>query len=372
MLEDHVESIVVGAGAIGSAVARRLARAGQDVLVLEGEDSGLHHTSARNSQVMHAGMLYPPGSLKAQLCTQGQRQLYDFCRTRHIDHKRYGKIVIASDPSDLAKLEEVLHQGQQNGVEGLRMLTGHEAMQLEPNLRCLGGLLSPSTGVLDAPAYIRAVQGEAQAAGAMFAYCAPLEHLSLSNTGFRLTVGGAQGMTLTCRNLVNAAGLGAWQVARNFRDMPRSLIPHQNLVKACYFTLTVGKSPFDHLIYPTPNSVIPAMHAIRDTAGQLRFGPTTHYLSPPHIDYSPARLPNDFEVTIRRFWPDLPEDALQPDTSGIRSRTTPVGQPVGDFIISGPQTHGITGLVHLFGMESPGLTASLAIARHVEQLLKAT
>jgi L-2-hydroxyglutarate oxidase LhgO len=366
---DQVQTVVVGSGVVGIAIARKLARNGHDVLVLEAEDSGFHHTSARNSQVMHAGMFYEPGSLKARFCAKGQRMLYDFCETRHVDHIRCGKLIIAAQTEQLATLHSLQSRGIENGVDDLRVLTAQGAMVMEPELWCAGALLSPSTGTLDAPSLMRAMQGEAEADGAMFAYTAPLLAAQLKARDFHLTVGGEQAMQITCRNLINAAGLGAWDVARNIDAIRPDTIPTQTFAKAGYFSLTTGTSPFEHLIYPAPNSVPAGVHALRDVAGQARFGPSASFVDPPEIDYRHDAEPEAFEAAIRNFWPAMPVGCLQPDTTGIRPRITKPGAVLADFRIDGPLSHGLAGLVQLFGIESPGLTSSLAIADYVADQL---
>ena len=367
---DHVQTVVVGSGVVGIAIARKLAIGGHDILVLEAEDSGFHHTSARNSQVMHAGMFCDPGSLKARFCVKGQRMLYDFCETRHVDHIRCGKLIIAANVEQLTTLKSLQNCGAENGVHELRLLTAQDAVVLEPELRCVGALLSPSTGTLDAPSFMRAMQGEAEARGAMFAYKAPLLAAQKMGREFHLSVGGEQKMHINCRNLINTAGLGAWDVARNINVIRSETIPTQTYVKAGYFSLMSGRSPFEHLIYPAPNSSPAGVHALRDVAGQARFGPSASFLEPPVLDYAHDAEPEGFEQAIRTFWPALPKGGLQPDTTGIRPRITAPGEALADFRIDGPKTHDLSGLVQLFGIESPGLTSSLAIAEYVADLLE--
>lgn len=369
MSDTHIQTVVVGSGVVGLAIARKLAREGHEVLVLEAEASGHHHTSARNSQVIHAGINYPPGSLKAKLCVDGRRQLYDFCQTRHVDHARCEKLIIATEADQLPGLQGLCDWGHRNGVDDLRVISAEEAMALEPNLCCEGALLSPSTGVVDATGFMQALHGEAEASGAMFAYHARLATVRTLDNGFALQVEDADGTRMTCTNLINAAGLGAWDVARQTAGYASADIPPQTFVKAGYFSLSSGKSPFDRLVYPSPDTTGLAVHSIRDTSGQARFGPSTTFLDPPRIDYQHDTPPDAFEAAIRTFWPNLPEGALQPDTCGIRPRITAPGAPLADFMILGPQDHAVPGLVQLFGIESPGLTSSLAIADHVCALL---
>jgi len=369
MSDSHIQTVIIGSGVVGLAIARHFARKGHDVLVLEAESSGHHHISARNSQVIHGGMLYAPGSLKAQLCVQGRKQLYDFCETRHVSHARCEKLIIATDAEQLAGLHAISERGRQNGIDELAILTAAEAMALEPNLHCHDAVLSPSSGIVDAPAFMDALLGEARASGAMFAYHARLDAVRVTDKAFALAIDDADKTRMTCTHLINAAGLGVWDVARQTAGYDPAQVPPQNYVKAGYFSLMSGKSPFERLIYPVPGAPSPNAHAIRDTAGQIRFGPSTAYLDPPRIDYHHDLPLGDLETAIRTFWPALPEGALQPDTCGIRPRITPLGAPLANFMIHGPRDHSVPGLVHLFGLESPGLTSSLAIANHVWELL---
>lgn len=365
MSDSHIQTVIVGSGVIGLAIARRFARQGHEVLVLEAENSGQHHTSARNSQVIHAGIYYPPGTLKAKLCVAGRKQLYDFCKTRHIDHERCEKLIVATDVGQLSGLHAICARGVANGARDLRVISAAEATALEPNLRCHGAVLSPSTGIVDVTAYMNALKGEAESSGALFAYHAPLISVRVLENGFALKVADESRTEMTCSNLINAAGLGAWDVARQTEGYSPAAIPPQNFVKAGYFSLVSGKSPFERLIYPSPDGISLGVHSLRDTGGQVRFGPTAQFLDPPVIDYRHDTPVDEFEIAIRKFWPGLPAGALQPDTCGIRPRITPPGAPLADFMIKGPNDHRVKGLVQLFGIESPGLTSSLAIADHV-------
>lgn len=365
MSGNHIQTIVVGSGVVGLAISRKFAREGHDVLVLESEDSGHHHTSVRNSQVIHAGMYYAPGSLKAKLCVQGRKMLYDFCRTRQIDFDQREKLIIATHPDQVMKLQEIAARGHQNGIEDLSFIDATTAACLEPNLTCHSAILSPSTGVIDAPSYMNALLGEAEASGAVFAYHAPLKSAQITPTGFDVQADDVGQTQMSCINLINAAGLGAWDVARNTAGFDDADIPPQSFVKAGYFALSSGKSPFDRLIYPCPDGASLGVHSLRDIDGRVRFGPTVSYLDPPIIDYRHDTPVEEFEIAIRKFWPGLPDGTLQPDTCGIRPRITSPGSPLADFMIIGPDDHNIPGLVQLFGIESPGLTSSLAIADYV-------
>ncbi|MEP2781490.1 MAG: NAD(P)/FAD-dependent oxidoreductase [Pseudoruegeria sp.] len=369
MLSEHIQSVVIGSGVVGLATARKLARNGHEVLVLEAEDSGFHHTSARNSQVIHAGIHYAPGSLKAKLSVKGGEMLYDYCATRHIDHIRCGKLTIAARPDQLAALDKLRLCGERNGVKGMRIISAEEAKELEPELDCFSALLSPSTGTLDVPTFMNTMLGDAESEGAVFAYNAPLKAVEIHGSDFHLDVGGAHPMRVSCRNLINAAGLGAWDVARATKGYTQASIPHQTFAKACYFSLKTGNSPFEHLIYPMPEAGSLGVHSLRDVSGQVRFGPSLKYLDDLKIDYRHDSSASPFENAIRKFWPNLPKDGLQPDTTGIRPRISRPGEPLSDFQIDGPGQHGIPGLVHLFGIESPGLTSSMAIGDYVSDLI---
>lgn len=366
---DEIETAVVGAGVIGLAVARELAGAGQEVLVLESETRIAQHTSSRNSQVIHAGIYYPPGSWRARLCVTGKRMLYDYCADRHVPFETTQKLIVATDENHLAKLPRLMENAAANGVLDLQQISAADAKTMEPELACHGAILSPSTGIVDAPAFILSLLGEAEAAGAMLALGAPLERVFPQDDGFVLHIGDADGTQIKCRNLVNAAGLGAWDVARAIDGLPPKAVPDQYYAKGSWFSVT-GATPFQRLIYPVPDDESLGVHYVRDMGGGFRFGPDLQYLDPPRVDYAlndgqAAR----FENSVRRWWPGLPAGAMQPDSCGIRPRVRRDGAAQSDFVFSGPADHGITGLVQLFGMESPGLTASLAIAQVVAQRL---
>lgn len=365
-----IQTVVVGAGVVGTAIARELACSGHEVLILEREESGHHHTSARNSQVIHAGMYYPIGSLKARFCVEGRKRLYDFCRTRHVPHKQIGKLICATSPDQIENLQALCERGLDNGIDDLRMLSKAAAEALEPALECVAALSSPSTGIVDAPIFMKALLGEAESQGAVLATHAALRHVQPVDSGFVLSVDDNAQTKLTCKNLINASGLGAWDVARNTVGFNADLIPHQSFVKGCYFSLGSGKAPFQRLIYPMAERHSLGVHYIIDMGGRVTFGPNVMYLDTPQIDYANnAEQAHEFAQAIRRFWPGLPLDALQPDTCGIRPRITRPEDTLADFRILGPIDHGMSGLVQLFGIESPGLTSSLGIAAYVAKLV---
>lgn len=363
---DKVECVVVGAGVVGLAIARRLAEAGREVIVLEAADAIGTVTSSRNSEVIHAGIYYPAGSLMARLCVSGKQALYDYCRDRGIPHRNSGKLIVATRPEEIAKLASIKAHAEANGVADLQHLSGTEARALEAALACEAALLSPSTGIVDSHSYMLSLRGEAEAAGAAFAFLAPLERGRVTADGFELDVGGEAPMTLACDMLINSAGLSATAIARMLDGMPLDLIPPAYLAKGCYFSCN-AKAPFSRLIYPVPEPGGLGVHLTLDLAGQARFGPDVEWVD--HIDYTvdPARGER-FYPAIRRYWPDLPDGALMPSYSGMRPKIVPPAVAVQDFMIQGAQTHGVPGLINLFGIESPGLTSSLAIADYVADM----
>lgn len=357
---DEVEAVVVGAGVVGLAVARALALSGREVIVLEKAEAFGTETSSRNSEVIHAGIYYRPGSLMARLCVEGREMLYRYCAARGIGHRRCGKLIVATTEAEAAMLASIRARAAANGVTDLRPIDGAEARAMEPALSACAALHSPSTGIVDSHGYMAALAGDAEGAGAGFAYLSPLEAARSVGGGFVLDVGGADPITIRTRILVNAAGLHAPSVAGLIAGLAPERIPTAWLAKGNYFTLA-GRSPFSRLIYPVPVPGGLGTHLTLDLAGQARFGPDVEWIEA--IDYrvDPARG-DAFYAAIRRYWPDLPDGALQPGYSGIRPKIVPPGAPGQDFVLQGPADHGLPGLVNLFGIESPGLTASLAIA----------
>lgn len=367
---DEIQTVVIGAGVIGIAVARKLAKAGHEVLLLEAEDRIAQHTSSRNSQVIHAGIYYTPGSWRAKLCVSGKQMLYDYCADRHVPFANTQKLIVAAGENHVAKIPTLIANAEANGVHDLVEISAADAIGMEPELACYGAILSPSTGIVDAPAFISSLLGEAESEGAFVALGAPLERIVPIDGGFELYVGDADGTQLKCVNLINAAGLGAWDVARNIEGFPAARIPEQYFAKGSWFSVS-GPAPFERLIYPVPDDESLGVHYTRDLGGGFRFGPDLQYLDPPCVDYSlDSKQANAFERNVRRWWPGLPKGAMQPDGCGIRPRTTHDRQLQSDFVFSGPADHGVAGLVQMFGMESPGLTSALAIAAAVGNLLK--
>jgi L-2-hydroxyglutarate oxidase LhgO len=367
-LMERVECVVVGAGAVGLAAARALAISGRDVVVLERENRIGSITSARNSEVIHAGIYYPNGSLKARLCVSGRDLLYRYCDDHGISHRRIGKLIVAPSGDDAAALEAIRSNALANGVDDLKPLDGAAARALEPELRCRAALLSPSTGIIDSHGLMLAFQGDAEASGAAIALESTFESATAGD-GLTVRVGLADGstMTLGCRVLVNAGGLGAQAVAHAIQGLPGATIPPLFLAKGNYFTLA-GPAPFSRLIYSIPTAGGLGIHFGLDLAGASKFGPDAEWI--PGIDYrvDPARA-SRFETAIRRWYPGLGDEALRPGYAGVRPKIVPEGAPPGDFAIHGPAVHGVAGLVNLFGIESPGLTASLAIAERVRGIV---
>ena len=364
---DTVECVVIGAGAVGLAVARELALAGREVLVIEAAEGIGTGISSRNSEVIHAGIYYPAGSLKARLCVRGKHLLYAYCRDHGVLHQRIGKLIVATDERQLGTLDAIRRAAETNGVNDLEVLGKNRIRALEPAVRAAAGLLSPSTGIIDSHSLMLAYLGDAENDGAALAFRSPVEGGRIEDGRILLQVGGADACTIGCRLLVNAAGLGAQAVAAAIEGIPPATIPPLYLAKGNYFTLT-GRSPFTHLVYPVPETAGLGVHVTLDLAGQARFGPDVEWVE--RLDYDVDRTRADsFYAAIRTYWPDLKDGALQAGYSGIRPKLQAPGKPVADFVIQGPDVHGVKGLVNLYGIESPGLTASLAIAETVRQQL---
>jgi len=363
---DRVDCVVVGAGVIGLAVARRLAQAGREVVVLEAAEGIGTVTSSRNSEVIHAGIYYKAGSLMARTCVAGKKMLYRYCADHGVPHKNCGKLIVATTPKEAEKLQSIRAHAEANGVLDMQMLSGEAARALEPALNCDAALLSPSTGIIDSHAFMLALRGDAEAAGAALAFHTPLLRARAVAGKIELDAGGDAPMTLECRLLVNSAGLNAPAVARGIDGMPLASIPRAYLAKGNYFSCS-RKAPFSHLIYPVPEPGGLGVHLTLDMAGQARFGPDVEWVD--NIDYAvdPARAAR-FYPAIRKYWPALPDGALMPSYSGMRPKIVPPAVASQDFVIQGPKDHGVAGLINLFGIESPGLTSSLAIADYVDEL----
>jgi L-2-hydroxyglutarate oxidase LhgO len=365
---DEVECIVVGAGVIGLAAARALAAAGIEVLVLERAYTIGFETSSRNSEVVHGGLYYPPGSLKARSCVEGRHRLYEYCRQHGVPHARLGKLIVATGEAEMAGLEKIAATALGNGVNDLEWLDRTQARRLEPSLDCVAALLSPSTGIVDSHALMLAYQGEAEAAGAVVVLRAPVLSGLVRDDGFELAIGGVQPSRIRCRLLVNAAGLFAPALAGAIDGIPPQTIPPAYFCRGVYFTLS-GRAPFSRLIYPVPVPGGLGVHITLDLTGQARFGPDVEWIS--SVDYTvDAARSEVFYGAIRSYWPDLPDGALQPGYAGIRPKISGPTEPAADFLVQGPEAHRVSGLVNLYGIESPGLTASLPLADEVVRQLR--
>lgn len=368
---DHVDAIVAGAGVVGLACARAMARSGLDVVIAESEPAFGTATSARNSEVIHAGLYYPTGSNKAVLCIRGRRLLYEFCAAFGVPHRRCGKLVVACSESDLPQLEAVRAHAEANSVEALQWLDSEQARALEPELSCRAALLSASTGIVDSHGLMLALLGDAESHGAALAVRTPVRMARVVHDGFVVEAGGDSPVHLHARHFVNAAGLRACELARSIDGLDPQHVPQPRFAQGAYFTLA-GAAPFRHLIYPVPGqSGHLGVHLTLDLAGQARFGPSFRWVD--QVDYrvDPADAAG-FEQDILRYWPGLADrsaGALQPGYAGVRPRISGPGEPAADFRIDGPDDHGVPGLVNLFGIESPGLTAALAIGERVAGLL---
>ena len=367
-----VNVVIIGAGAVGLAVGAEFARAGHDVIVLEAADGIGTETSSRNSEVIHGGMYYPTGSLRHRLCVKGRRKLYAYLDARRVPYLKRGKLIVATSDSETAKIEAIHATGLKNDVENLSLISGAEAMAWEPNLRCTAALWSPETGIVDSHGYMLALQGEIEDSGGSVIFETPVTRIEPIGGGFRVTTGGADPGVITCQRVVNSAGLYAHHIAHNIDGYDAGLIPRLVLAKGNYFGCT-GKPAFSRLIYPAPVDGGLGVHVTLDLVGRMRFGPDVEWLAtndPAAVDYrvDPARSLS-FYAAIRRYWPGLPDGAITPDYSGCRPKLSGPGEPAADFRIDGPELHGMAGLVNLFGIESPGLTSSLAIAEEVGRRL---
>jgi L-2-hydroxyglutarate oxidase LhgO len=364
---ERVDAVVIGAGVVGLAVARALALAGREVIVLEAADGIGTETSSRNSEVIHAGIYYPPGSLKARFCVAGKSALYAYCAERGIPHRNCGKLLVATDEKQLPKLHAIKAQADANGVTDLRLLSVAEARAMEPELRCVAAYLSPSTGIIDSHAFMLALQGEAEARGAALAFKSPVERGRVRDNGIMLEIGGAEPMQVLARTVVNSAGLHAPRVAASIQGIPPAHVPPTYYAKGNYYSL-VGRSPFSRLVYPMPNEAGLGVHITIDLGGQARFGPDVEWIDRIDYDVDPRRA-DSFYAAIRDYWPGLQDGRLAPGYAGIRPKIVGPEAKAADFVVQGPRDHGVPGLVNLFGIESPGLTAALALADHVRGLL---
>jgi L-2-hydroxyglutarate oxidase LhgO len=363
---EQVDCVVIGAGVVGLAVARALALQGREVMVLEAADAIGTGTSSRNSEVIHAGIYYPQGSLKASLCVAGKELLYAYCAERGIGHSRCGKLIVATSEAQVAQLQGITAKAAANGVHDLVLLSRERARALEPQLECVAALHSPSTGIVDSHALMLALQGDLENAGGLVVLNTPLAHAECAQEAINLIA--KDGTQLQAKTVVNAAGLHAQTLARRFVGLAAHHVPPSHYAKGSYFTLS-GRSPFARLIYPVPEAAGLGVHLTIDLGGQAKFGPDVQWVSSPDdLVVDPARG-DAFYAEVRKYWPALQDGALIPGYAGLRPKIQAPDEPAKDFLIQGPAEHGVPGLVNLFGIESPGLTSSLAIGDYVSRLL---
>jgi L-2-hydroxyglutarate oxidase LhgO len=367
---EHIDCMIAGAGVIGLAIARSLAFSGREVVIVEAENMIGSHTSSRNSEVIHAGIYYAAGSLKAKFCVEGLRRLYAYCRERNISHAQTGKLIVATSEAEMPQLHSILAHAQANGVDEIHEIPAAEAMALESQVFCVGALHSPRTGIVDSHGLMLSLLGEAEDAGAMIAYCSRVSAVEAAQDRFIVQIEGDQSYEMSCDSFINAAGHGAWDIARSIRALEARHVPPHYLSKGNYYALSGHSSPFKRLVYPVPGDGSLGIHFTRDLAGQARFGPNVQWMEGEVLDYTvETGREAEFAEAIRTYWPGLPDGALMPSYCGIRPKLVPSGSPAADFMIQSPAEHGITGLVQLFGLESPGLTSCLVIGDHVAALV---
>ncbi len=363
----ELDAVVIGGGVVGLAIARALALAGREVTLIEAETRLGSHSSSRNSEVIHAGIYYAPGSLKARLCVAGRHALYDYCEREGVAHERLGKIIVASREDEIPALERLKAQAEANGVDDLAWLDERDIAALEPAVSAKRGLLSPSTGIIDSHAFMSMLRRDAERAGASVVVSTPVLGGRIGSRGIELDIGGEEALTAQCRTVVNAAGLRAQEVARSIRGVPAASIPAQHFAKGHYFVLN-GKAPFQRLIYPIPAPGGLGVHVTLDLGKQARFGPDVSWLDGVDYAFDESRS-ESFYQAIRDYFPGLAADSLTPGYTGIRPKLGPAGAPVADFVVQGPALHGVPNLLNLYGIESPGLTSSLALAEHALHVL---
>ena len=374
-MTETIDCAVVGAGVVGLAIARALALSGRDVIILESADAIGTGTSSRNSEVIHAGIYYPNNSLKALMCVRGRKLLYEYCQSHGVEHRRTGKLLVATTDDQLESLDKLRVSAAANGVDDLEAVDGASLKKMEPELRAVGAYLSPSTGIIDSHGLMLSYQGDAEDAGAMIAFNSPVIKGQIENNAITLSIGGAEPVALSCQTVINSAGLFAQHIAASLDGMPREDVPPCHFAKGNYFTLS-GRAPFSRPIYPIPEAAGLGIHLTLDLGGQAKFGPDVEWINDKpwledanhiaNIDYTvdPLRNPRFYEA-IRTYWPGLPDDALLPGYAGMRPKIQAPDEAAKDYMIQGPNDHGVNGLVNLYGIESPGLTSSLAIAEEV-------
>jgi L-2-hydroxyglutarate oxidase LhgO len=362
-MSERIECVVIGAGVVGLAVARAMALHGRETVILEAESAIGTETSSRNSEVIHAGIYYPEGSAKARFCVEGKRMLYDYCKARGVEYKRCGKLIVAADDSQITALQSIEQHARANGVTDLAWLNAEELRVLEPELHAVAALISPSTGIIDSHAFMLALQGDFEQADGMIAFQSPVHRGRCDRDGIYLETGADEVMELAAPIVINCAGLHAQEVAQRIEGLPKASIPPAFFAKGNYYVLQ-ARAPFKRLVYPVPEPGGLGVHLTLDLAGQARFGPDVEWVD--RLDYTvdPTRAER-FYAAIRRYWPALPDGCLQPGYAGIRPKLSGPGEPAADFMIQGPDEHGVKGLINLYGIESPGLTSAMAIANHV-------
>lgn len=363
---EKLDAVVIGAGVIGLAVARALALQGKEVIVLEQHKTFGQETSSRNSEVIHAGIYYPKNSLKALYCVRGKQLLYDYCRERHVSHKAIGKLIVAQDKSEITVLQDYIEKAGANGVNDLQLLSESETLALEPNISCAGAVLSPSTGIIDSHELMLNYIADIENNGGMIVYDSPVIAGNVSDSQHQLTLGGNSATTVRCNILVNSAGLYAPQVARQI-NVPEALVPECFYARGHYYSL-IGATPFKRLIYPLANNAGLGIHATLDLDNRVRFGPDVQWVDKVDYQFDESRAPL-FAEAIRRYYPEIKESNLSPSYTGIRPKICGPGEAPKDFVLQGPKAHGICNLVNLYGIESPGLTSSLAIAEEVQKIV---
>lgn len=378
MIESDAQTVVIGAGVVGLACAAALARSGREVFVLERENAIGQGVSSRNSEVIHAGIYYTPGSLKAQLCIRGRELLYNYARDRQINASRIGKLIVATNDREIPKLDVLAARARENGVDDLIKLDGPTAIAMQPGLSCTSALLSPSTGIIDSHALMVSLVADIEQHGGVVVCRSPVEHIDIKDEGqLHVMVGGDDPMVLNCKEVVNSAGLSAVALATDTKGLNPATVPRSRFAKGNYFQLQ-GKAPFSMLIYPAPVDGGLGVHLTLDHGSQARFGPDVQWLDDDsqstgsrdfNYEVDPDRA-NSFYSAIRTYWPDLPDNSLLPDYAGVRPKAIYSDKDEVDFQISTPSEHGISGLVNLYGIESPGLTSALAIAERVTFALK--
>lgn len=366
-MAETADCIVIGAGVVGLAIARELAIGGREVIVLEAESAIGTATSSRNSGVIHAGIPYPGGSLKARLCIRGKELLYRYCPEHGVGHRRLGKLIVAVEESEVEKLHALKEKAAANAMHELEFLDQARAQAMEPALRCVAALSSPTTGIIDVHDLMLAFQGDAEDAGAAIAFNSPVTGGRAGASGIELRIGGASPVTVACKALINSAGLEAQSVASRIEGLPRQTIPERFLAKGSYFVLA-GKAPFARLIYPLPGRFGLGVHLTLDMGGRTHFGPDVEWVDEIDYDVNEGRA-EEFYAAVRRFWPGLENGALKPGYAGIRPKLARTGSSDADFVIQGEKQHGVPGLVNLYGIESPGLTAAMAIAEEVAAIV---